>query len=479
MQHPSKPAQARTSSSRQVVGAKSQTASTTWPSDPSCLLELETGTRIVVGNAGDHPLVLRLLVQAYQSPLAEDFQSRLDEPSYEPCDRLLLRKERELIGHVQVSKQIGWFQGQRCPLVKLQDFVTLPEYRAVEFDESLLSLAESTGAHEGAILGVIRTDRPEWFEQHGWSCCRGQGHTRANTRAILSHFDAQNAKRRKRKSRLEVRPWRHFELDALEQLYQQLCTNMWGALQRTEDTWQWLVGRKAHDQILIATEQRRRPARDEGADIDTVEPARGREDDLQLVGYAIVRDSCIVEMLTLPGYSSARAMLVARACRDAIDRDHHFVSLHTPAADPMHELLVTAGGSWISDGPHSGGRWMLKLLSPERWVERFYPVLHERAREAGIQRPLEIDFQIGDPCHRLTLTRRSSRLEFAPPGTVAQVECDWRTFQDLLTSNLTVPDALAHGRLRAVHRSVLRTLAALFPPKLFWQSPFSLLRLRC
>jgi len=247
-------------------------------------------------------------------------------------------------------------------------------------------------------------------------------------------------------------------------VYQQISTSMWGPLYRSEETWQWLMGRKVQDQILIAIENA--PGKPDGL---TTDP--------NVVGYAIVRDSCVVEMLTLPGYSTARALLVARACRDAIDRDHHFVSLHTPAADPMHELLVTAGGSWISHGATSGGQWMFKLLAPDRWVERFYPVYHERAREAGIQRPLEIDFALEENTKwRLTLTRRSSRLE---PAKTSQthVQCNWQTFQDLLMSNLTFPEALAQGRLRAAHRSIPRTLAALFPPKLFWQSPFELLRL--
>jgi hypothetical protein len=254
---------------------------------------------------------------------------------------------------------------------------------------------------------------------------------------------------------------------------------MWGSLQRSLENWQWLVGRKAHDQILIAVEHNSDESDDDPTVHVTDDPKQTDTcalTDLPIVGYAVVRDSCIVEMLTLPGYARVRAQLLSQACRDAIDRDHHFVSLHTPAADPMHELLVTAGGSWIADSAASGGQWMLKLLAPDRWVERLYPVLHERARDAGIRRPLEIDLAVGDQCHQLTLTRRSSRLE-AIEGSPVAVQCNWHGLQDLLTSNLTFPEAIAQGRLRTPHLSILRTLAALFPPKLFWQSPFPLLRL--
>jgi len=450
-------------------------ASKTSLSESACLRSLGAKTRILVGNARDHSLLLELLIQDYQAPLGDDFQGRLDEPLYEPSDRLLLQHAGQLIGHVQVSKLVGWFHGQRYPLARLQDFVTLPEYRSSGYDAPLLETAESVALKEGAILGFVRTDRPEWFEQHGWSVCRGQGHTRANTRAILSHFDAQQSKRRRQNESLEVRTWRHFELDSIVKVYQQISTTMWGTLQRSLETWQWLVGRKAHDQILIAVDQTsqksagREKLDGHAHETDLAEPPN-------VVGYAIVRDSCIVEMLTLPGYSAARLLLVSQACRDAIDRDHHFVSLHTPAADPMHELLVTAGGSWIADGAASGGQGMLKLLAPDRWVERLYPVLHERAREAGITRPLEIDFALGDTYRRLTLTRRSSRLETITNPRVP-IQCTSQTLQDLLTSNLTYSEAIAQGRLRTPHLSLLRTLAALFPPKLFWQSPFPLLRL--
>lgn len=447
---------------------------------PTCLRQLEDGAEIVAANTGDNPLVLNLLVQANQTPLAEDFQSRLDEPLYSPSDRLLLRRHEQVIGHVQVSKLIGWFHGQRCPLARLQDFVTLPEFRANRYDTELLEVAESVAVNEGAVLGFVRTDRPEWFEHCGWSKCRGQGHTRANTRAILSHLDAQQSKRRHHRTGCRIRTWRHYELDGILQVYQQLSTTKWGALQRSLETWQWLVGRKAHDQILIAVEDDRAEDPSAEANADGESSASDSSADLhrdcRIVGYAIVRDSCIVEMLTLPGYASARAALLTQACRDAIDRDHHFVSLHTPAADPMHELLVTAGGSWIADSAASGGQWMLKLLSPQRWIERLYPVLHERAREADVPRPLDIDFAFGEEKYRFTLTRRSSRLESTTKSQLA-VQCNWLALQDLLVGNLTFPEAIAQGRLRSPHLSLLRTLAALFPPKLMWHSPFAHLRL--
>lgn len=429
------------------------------------LKDLGDGVQLVAGNAGDHSLVLQLLVQVYQSSIGEDFQSRLDDPGYEPSDRILLMRSGQLIGHVQISKHIGWFQQQRCPVARLQDFVTLPEYRGATYGRSLLQVAEETASREGAVVGYVQTNEPEWFREQGWSVCRGQGHTQANTHGILSHFDAQWANPRRKRPKLEIRAWRHFEADSLRAVYQQMCPNLWGCLQRSEQTWQWLLGRKAHDQVLIAVKR-------DGKQPTT--PHAGQVP--HIVGYAVTRDAAIVEMFTLPGYPAASSQLVARACRDAIDRDHRFLSLHTPAADPMHELLVTAGGSWVSDAEANGGVAMMKLLAPQRWVERMYPVFHQRTRETGISSSQKVEFGVDDGQHQFVLTRRSARLEEAN-STETKVHCSWTTFQDLLLSNLRFSETTASEQLAIDDSTNLSTLATLFSPKLFWQSPLELLRL--
>ncbi len=407
--------------------------------------------------------MLAFLTQHYQVPLTEDFQSRLDDPTYKPTDRMLLVRAGQLIGHLQLSRQSAWFERERIPTAAIHDCVILPEMQPVEFMAPLLATAESTALAEGAILAMARPTQPKFFTARGWSTCRAQGHTQANTRALLAHITAQLAARKHRHAHVEVRTWWHYELEAIQPVYEQVATAMWGTLHRSEDTWRWLVSRNAHDQILLAV--RHKPE-------NNAESAK-----LRVVGYAVVRDSCIVEMITLPGYAAVRLMLVARACRDAIDRDHHFVSLHTPATDPMHELLVTAGGSWHACAAQHGSPWMHKLLSPEKWVERLYPQLYHRAKEAGISRPLEISFAVDERCYRFLFTRRSARLEHALPAARADVTCDTLTFQELLTSNLAWTPARERGVLHVVDPAKAAILAALFPPRLFWQSPFELLRL--
>lgn len=446
------------------------------PADSACVRELPGAARIVTGNAGDHQLVLELLVQTRQAPLAEDFQSRLDEPSYRPNDRLLVRRDRTLLAHVHLASHIAWFEGQRVPLVKLEDFASLPEYRHAGYDDELLDLAESMAAAEGAVAAVVHADRDraDFFAGHGWSRLRGQGHTRSDARSVLAHLDAQEAaRRRRRRPIVSVRTWRHFELDPVRQLYEQTAAELWGPLYRSEACWQWLIGRKAQDQILLAVERPRPGASSITARDDEDEPG-GEE---RVVGYAVVRGSCVVEMMTLPDHGAVRIQLLARACRDALDRDHHWISLYTPAADPLHELLVTAGGAWISDVTAGEPCWLMKLLSPEKWVERLYPNWHARARAAAIARPIELAFVCNHERWRFTLTRRSARLERNGATPTDHIECRRSALDSLLAGNLLMPQAIADGILKLSDPNLAAPLTKLFPARLFWQSPLELMRL--
>ena len=436
--------------------------------DRNAVRELPYGGRIVTANAGDHPLVVQLLTHARQAAVADDFQSRLDEPGYRPSNRLLVHREKELLAHVHVASHIAWFDGQRMPVVKFEDFAVLPEYRESAYDRDLLAAAEQIAAAEGAVLGLVNADRHAWFERQGWSPLRGQGHTRASARAVLAYLDAQERARKRRKGTLDVRTWRHFELDAVRSVYEATAAELWGPLYRSEECWQWLIGRKAQDQLLLAVETNGAPPTNGDSGVGLVGEA---------AGYAVVRGSCIVEMMTLAKFPTARVQLLARACRDAIDRDHHSISLYTPASDPLHELMVTAGGAWISDRKENGPRLLMRLLSPERWVERCYPLWRQRAHDAGVPRPTEIGIATTDASYRFTLTRRSARLEPMGDRPTDWVECDRPTFESLLAGNLAINEAVEQQALRLSSPELKATLTALFAPRLFWQSPLEFLRL--
>jgi predicted acetyltransferase len=417
--------------------------------------------RLVTGHAGDHALVYALLRSAYQAPSYQDFITWVDDPTYEPSDRLLVKHDGQLIAHVQLAHRTAWFEGVKLPVGGLQDLAVLPEYAQAGCEQLLLLAAEQALRDGGSIVSLVRTDRPEPFRAAGWFDTRARGYSQVSIGDLLAHLSAQGEARFRRLRSLRVRRWRHVELDGVRPVYALAAARHWGALYRAEPYWQWLVGRKAHSDLIVAVE-----GAEEVDDLEHPSP---------IVGYAVSHGARILELCTQPRYARAAPRLLVRACHDAIEGDHHTISLHTAPSDPLHELVVTAGGTWCTDERGSGGALLVKLLDPARWVEAIYPILRRRAKAAGLPRPLALCFDAGQEHYRLVITRRSSRL-VADDTVAADVRCDPTTFAALLVGNVNIARAREAGSIEVNDDDVLHRLTVLFPPALFWQSQFDLLR---
>jgi ribosomal protein S18 acetylase RimI-like enzyme len=418
--------------------------------------------RLDFAHISEHAAIHALLRAANQSPSYEDFLNSLDEPSYEPSDRLLLRYGQQIVAHAQLLQRMAWFGGVKVAVGGVQDLAVLPEFAHAGYEQTLLTAAVQQMHDTKAVASIVRSERPEPFRAAGWADVRGQGHSEVSIADLLAHLSAQAAVATRRLQSLQIRRWRHVELDGVRAVYSESTCHGWGAVHRPETYWQWLVGRKAHSDLIVATD---------GADQWQEVAAAAR-----IVGYAVACGDKILELCCLSDFARAAPRLVVRACQDAIERDQHTLSLYAPASDPLHELIVTAGGSWCADERSSSGALLVKLLSPPRWIEAIYPILRRRAKRAGLARPFQICFDCGSEKYQLVVTRRSSRLVEEGAMTPADVHCDTATFDALLVGNLNVAKAHAAGRLRARNEEMLRRVTALFPPVLFWQSQFDALR---
>jgi predicted acetyltransferase len=417
--------------------------------------------RLVTGHAGDHALVHALLRAANQAPSYEDFVTWLDEPTYEPTDRLLIKQGERIVAHLHLLTRTAWFDGVRVPVGTVQDLAVLPEYALAGYVQLLVCAAEQVMRESQAVVAIARTTRPEPFRAAGWIDARGQGHSEIGVNDLIAHLAAQPSPTSRRMRGLRIRRWRHVELEAVRAVYSNAAAHLWGALDRSDAYWQWLIGRNAHTDLIVAVE-----GDDELDKLQT--PSR-------IVGYVVMHGPQLLELFCLPEFARSAPRLLVRACQDAIERDHHTLAMYTPASDPLHELVVTAGGTWSAQGRAAGPSLMLKLLDPPRWIEDIYPVLNRRAKRSGLPRPLQLCFDAHDEQFRLVITRRKSRL-VADEAMRADVHCDKSTFAALLLGNLNITKACAAGRLTATDEETLRCVAALFPPSLFWQSQFDALR---
>jgi predicted acetyltransferase len=420
-----------------------------------------TTVRLVTGHAADHALVHALLRAANQAPSHEDFVTWLDEPTYEPTDRLLIKHGERIVAHLHLLARTAWFDGVQVPIGAVQDLAVLPEYAQAGYEQSLVWVAEQVMCESQAVVAMARTARHELFRAAGWIDARGQGHSEIGINDLLAHLAAQPGPNSRHTRGLRIRRWRHVELEAVRTVYSNAAAHLWGALDRSDAYWRWLIGRNAHTDLIVAVDG------DDGpGELDS--PSR-------IVAYVVMHGPQLLELFCLPEFARSAPRLLVRACQDAIERDHHALAMHTPASDPLHELVVTAGGTWPVKDRAAGPSLMLKLLDPARWIEAIFPILNRRAKHSGLPRPLQLCFDTHDEQFRLVITRRKSRL-VADERVHADIHCDKSTFAALLLGNLNVAKAVAAGRLSVTDELTLRRLNALFPPSLFWQSLFDTLR---
>ncbi len=299
---------------------------------------------VIEAASKDHAAIYCFLHSVSQAPSREEFNSSLEDPFYEPCDRLLLRRPPQIISHVHLTHRAMLFGSLTIPAAGLADFVVAPEHRNQGLGRHLLRAAECRVESGGALLGMLHTAVPHFFRRSGWALCGGASYRRADARALLARLLDHGAIPRPRR-RLHIRPLLQWEHDALARIYQQNMRPqsdiaVYGPFERTPAYWRWLLNRHAYDEIFVALEG---PEQLELGEIST-----------HIVGYAVTRGEQIVELMASSDCPRAEFELLARCCGDAIERDRHCVVLHAPPDCPLFALFDEAGASGPPHLPERG-----------------------------------------------------------------------------------------------------------------------------
>lgn len=418
--------------------------------------EIDPDLQAGPASAGDHHDIQQLLASVLHQPHSADFQAQLEDPFYEPHDRLLVRHGDFVVGHVHLVKREVAFAGGTIPIVIVNDFAVLPEMRSQGAAECLLAAVNARISEEGAIFGVLRTSRPEVFHRQGWRVCLRHSYSVAGAPEILSHLRETEPVSRSPlaspESQLTVRIWRHVERGALIRLYAEHGAGTYGAVERTDAYWRWLISRRGYDRIYVAIEG----------------PDKVHLDDVNspIVGYAVVRDERILELVS--STPSAARELLARACRDAIEHDLHYLRLDAAPHDALHEVFRAAGGQQHYFEAENGLASMVLLPKPIEFLGSLAKDLSNRAREAGFEIPCELGLHIGGEKYSLVIGRRQARLKRGRLGR-SYLACEEADLTPLLLGHCDVRTAVESGRLHASTRVAVETAAGLFPRLPMWR----------
>ena len=244
----------------------------------------------------------------------------------------------------------------------------------------------------GALVGLLRTRIPHFFRRTGWALCGGSSGCAA-TSACRARATLGTRPRPPPHPRIQVRPWRRWEEDAIARVYRQNLAGSYGLLERNRSYWHWLLERRAYDQFYVALD---------GPDLWDL-----KESSTRLVGYAAIKGEKIVELVTAPDRRKAAMELLARACGDAIEQDQRRISLHAPAGSPLLEYFRDGRKRRRTGPPRHAEFCMARLLDPLGLLRMMCGVFVQRAAEAGLARPLELG---------LLVDGRKYQIEIAGPA---------------------------------------------------------------
>ena len=482
-----------------VVGAVSPTArknaSTQQPriaaasnghSSAAAYSRLSTAPRLVPAKAGDHAAVHQLLLNQFRGPSALEFQAQLDEPLYEPTDRLLVKHREDVVAHLRLTKRVLQFGSLRIPSAGFMDLATATPWQRRGFASALIGAGERQASADGAVVGLTVTSAPELFARHGWTACGRQTYSVAGARQVLAHLratappdvlsasDDQNAadallSRHLPRQPLMVRPLRRMELPAVVKLYEQCAAHAHGATVRNEVYWDWLMSRHAFERAYIAI------LGDGDLELPDLLAA--------VAGCVFVAGGRIVELLARPGATPALSLaLLARVCSDAVERSQYDVRFDGPPQHPLHQIFRAAGGNYHSAEEHEGLVNMARLFNPLQTLRDMSGEMLTRARAAGLG-PQVLGLEVFDfdadlrgsthedaRCYQLIVTNRKVRLVSGNRGR-NYLALRRRDLTPLLLGHWRFDEALATGRIRASTQRAERMAEALFPQLPWHRTP--------
>jgi predicted N-acetyltransferase YhbS len=434
--------------------------------------------KLAHAKTGDHPAIHRLLVSVFHGPTAAEFHSQLDEPGYQPADRLVVRDGDQIAAHLRLAPQRIAHDGTELPAARFMDLATAPEYRERGLATALLAAGERAAREKGLLVAVTRTRAAALFARQGWSICGRYVFSTAAPRQVLAALGAtaggtlDDGNRsggplfQQRAEPIHVRPLRRVELPAIVRLYDANLAGRSGWPRRSEEYWDWLLSRGACDQVFVAATS------PEQADLAKLLES--------IVGYAFVRQGRLVEVVADPRRPEVARHLAARVCADASEQGDWLVRCDAPPDHSLHALLREAGGRLVSQQQLDGEVFMAKILDPLTLLRQTAGSLRERAKAARIGPGARLGIELRSGNSRgasglverycLHFGRQSAQLETGTPCRHAIV-LRYSDLAPLLLADCSAEEQLATGRLRATTRKA-RTLAlALFPAARWWRPP--------
>lgn len=397
------------------------------------------------GTEADHEAVYQNLLHVFHGPDRDSFLGALSDPAYKPEQRLLAKVDTRVVSHVHLTDRTVRYGSVRVPMNGVMWVGTLPEFRGLGYAQNLMKLADIRARENGTLLQALTTGMPKFYKPLGWGVCGRHSLGIVLSRNLPSVGDGLVEAKG---GAWHVRPWRQVELNDLMGLYDAQFARTTGSVDRSEDYWRWIIGRRYAHVIWVACQ---------GENVR---------------GYAFIKDHKILEIATDPAYPHAMKALLGRVRAEALERAYPEVIIHAPADHPVLEEVRAGSGKIIDAEFWENSASMYHIPDPEAFLTAILPELARRARESGATLPIELG---------LTVEDRRFLVHVGAKEKEARVEADKLSRRHLtLSPTAFVRLAMGHtGIDRAIAEDGVETSTGtavdaarvLFPITPIWRSP--------
>lgn len=416
---------------------------------------------IVPARPGDYAATLHFLASVFHRLSPTEFRASLEDPTHEPVDRLLLKRDHDVLGHVLVTHRSIRLGRSSASAAVLQGLATAPDLRGQGFGALLLRRAERHMVDEGHALGLLTTPNPEFFTRFGWTACGRRNQYTANVCKILSVLAAKGLYPKIRKP-LDIRPLRRMEISKVADVYRANVSGRHGPLERSEAYWQWLVNRNAYEEFLVA--------------IDRGKARRSSDQETTIVGYTVFKGGRIVELLTLPDHNKAGIQLLSRVCGEAIERGVDKLRIELSPQHPLKHVLKAAGALLPAEN-RPKEVLMAKVLCPERLLLCQGSDFVDRAQLADLPMPLDFGLAVDHQKYQLSIQSQDSGGDRGCPAVEVTAGSIGRSYLRLTPPRL---NQLLLGQvdwnspvdIEASTKLAEQAAAVLFPRQTLWRPPF-------
>jgi hypothetical protein len=417
----------------------------------------------------DHQAIWQLLQQVLQRPSVKEFQSQLDQPGYEPGQRLLIKQDGRLVAHLRTIPRRLHYGGLILPVAYVTDLAVLPECCGRRCATMLLALAEHRILRNGAMLGCLRTRNPAFYRSQGWVELGAAPHWLAAPQAVLIQLRQRKSSAtpfrplfcRPQRRGLELHEYRCYEQDGLERLYAMHAQQAFGATRRRRRDWYWLLARRAFDRLYVVQEGSSR------LDLEHI-PA-------SVVGYAVAARSRLIELITDTRRPDVAEVLLARFCADAMEQNQYQIRLDAPPDSPLGDYFPPAGHRFDGSQPDDSRTrdepvFMVRSFGNRMLVRHLHGLLVRRLSQAGADLPCELGFCVEGQQQLLRITEADSDLIAEYPAR-GGMTCSNDDLLRLLLGSLDIGAAAAAHRIVPDSQATLETLQTLLPPVPLWFPP--------